>query len=152
MVRNVLDIFMEHDLNILMIFGITEKSIFLTHTVYCYLLTAFVLQGHISAQLKSVLISMFFSWTVRDESSPQAFDDVSTEQRASQTLNQIEHGQYGSVHVKPSLRCGTRTRNTSSSSSSSLPTRITMNTAYSHGNEILSRTGVLGRITIREYT
>ncbi len=30
-VRNVLNIFMEHDLNILMIFGIKEKSIILTH-------------------------------------------------------------------------------------------------------------------------
>ncbi len=38
MVGNLLNIFMEHDLNILMIFGITEKSIILTHTVYCCLL------------------------------------------------------------------------------------------------------------------
>ncbi len=39
MVGNLLNIFMEHDLNILMIFGITEKWIILTHThivVYCY--------------------------------------------------------------------------------------------------------------------
>ncbi len=37
-VGNIQNIFMEHDLNILMIFGIKEKSI-LTHTVYfgyCY--------------------------------------------------------------------------------------------------------------------
>ncbi len=31
---NSLNIFMEHDLNILMIFGIREKSIILTHTMY----------------------------------------------------------------------------------------------------------------------
>ncbi len=33
-VRNVQNIFMEHDLNILMIFGIKEKWIILTHTMY----------------------------------------------------------------------------------------------------------------------
>ncbi len=38
MIGNVLNIFMEHDLNILMIFGIKYKSIILTHTVYCWLL------------------------------------------------------------------------------------------------------------------
>ncbi len=38
MVGNVLNMFMEHDLNILMIFGIKEKCIILTHTMvgYCY--------------------------------------------------------------------------------------------------------------------
>ncbi len=34
MVRYVQNIFMEHDLNILMIFGIKEKCIILTHTMY----------------------------------------------------------------------------------------------------------------------
>ncbi len=37
-VGNLLNIFMEHDLNILMIFGIKEKIIILTHTMYFCLL------------------------------------------------------------------------------------------------------------------
>ncbi len=32
------NIFMEHDLNILMIFGIQEKLIILTHAMYCWLM------------------------------------------------------------------------------------------------------------------
>ncbi len=38
MVGNLQNIFMEHDLNILMIFGIKEKCIILSHTMYCCLL------------------------------------------------------------------------------------------------------------------
>ncbi len=37
-VGNLQNIFMEHDLNILVIFGIKEKWIILTHTMYCCLL------------------------------------------------------------------------------------------------------------------
>ncbi len=37
-VGNLLNIFMEHDLNILMIFGIQENTIILTHKMYCWLL------------------------------------------------------------------------------------------------------------------
>ncbi len=37
-VGNLQNIFMEHDLNILMIFGIKENLIILTHTMYCWLL------------------------------------------------------------------------------------------------------------------
>ncbi len=52
---NVLNIFTEHDLNILMIFGLKEKSIILTHDVLLaiassipvLLKTGVVVQGHI---------------------------------------------------------------------------------------------------------
>ncbi len=37
-VGNLQNIFMEHDLNILIIFVIKEKCIILTHTMYCWLL------------------------------------------------------------------------------------------------------------------
>ncbi len=51
MVGNVQNVFMEHDLNILMIFGIKERFVILTHTmaiatnIAVLLKTAFVLQG-----------------------------------------------------------------------------------------------------------
>ncbi len=54
-VDNLQNTFMEHDLNILMIFGIKEKQIILTHNVLLaiatniplLLMTGFVVQGHI---------------------------------------------------------------------------------------------------------
>lgn len=55
--------------------------------------------------------------TERHKFSPQAFDDVSAEQRASQTLDQIQHGQDRSIHIKTPLSCGARTRNAFTSSS-----------------------------------
>ncbi len=50
MVGRLQNIFIEHDLNILMIFGIKETWVILTHTITnipVLLMTASVLQGHI---------------------------------------------------------------------------------------------------------
>ncbi len=62
-IGNLLNIFMEHDLNILMIFGIKEKSKNFDPYIWAIatnipqpLMTAFVLQGHIFALLSSVKI------------------------------------------------------------------------------------------------
>ncbi len=79
-IGNLLNIFMEHDLNILMIFGIKEKIIILTHTMYCWLLqtnipvllmTAFVLQGHICS------LHLYRSFTSTRFTSQRALPKVS---------------------------------------------------------------------------
>ncbi len=71
MIGNVLNIFMEHALNILMIFVIKEKLIILTHIVLLsittniavLLMTAFMLQDHIYMTLctKQMMMQMFQS-------------------------------------------------------------------------------------------
>ncbi len=74
-VGNLQNIFMEHDLNILMIFGIKEKIIILTHTMYCWLLlqiyvllmTAFVLQGHKYSSGDVDVFSDSVCWCIKAE-------------------------------------------------------------------------------------
>ncbi len=54
---------MEHDLNILMIFGIKEKCIILAHAVYCWLL----LQHCVCAPGTHIINACCFSADVRGE-------------------------------------------------------------------------------------
>ncbi len=75
-VGNLQNIFMEHDLNILMIFGVKEKCIILTQTMYCWLLlqiyhqrlkTGFVLQGHIYSSGDVDVFSDSVCWCIKAE-------------------------------------------------------------------------------------
>ncbi len=50
MVENVLNIFMEHGLNILMIFGIKEKSIILCYMLKCMIVSMSFIQSTLQSE------------------------------------------------------------------------------------------------------
>ncbi len=82
-VRNLQNIFMEHDLNILMIFGIKEKCIILTHTMYCCLL------------LQIYLCYLWLLLCCRDTYEDVWMDDIDTF-----TLLQMHFTRRGSDEIK----------------------------------------------------
>ncbi len=52
MVENVLNIFMEHSLNILMIFGVKEKSIILCYMLKCMIVSVSFIQSTLQISVK----------------------------------------------------------------------------------------------------
>ncbi len=66
-VGNLQNILMEHDLNILMIFGIKEKMIILTHTMYCCLFCYLWLL--LCSRDTYVSVQVWWYWTVLNDGS-----------------------------------------------------------------------------------